>query len=223
VLNNLSSHLSGELPGVVFNPDKASEVASMEVASESPQQHAPEQQKTPTNLEQVPTTVLEQSVPERAIPEQTTVEHILSPPLPELNVVEFDGMITSDDSEIKMDQSSVTEIVKSASDQPSTSNTQSTLSNNQSSSISLAIEPLAIPKPTKLPSPPTIFLDFVLLQGACEDIAEKLIRLIQTRSDLNRRESYEKQWSRLKERVENIMSALQITCIDAQDLAKKKL
>ena len=58
VLNNLSSHLSGELLGVVFNPDKASKVAYMEVASESPQQHAPEQQKTLTNPEQVPTTVL---------------------------------------------------------------------------------------------------------------------------------------------------------------------
>jgi len=37
VLNNLSSHLSGELPGVVFNPEKDFEVASMEVASECPQ------------------------------------------------------------------------------------------------------------------------------------------------------------------------------------------
>ena len=44
VLNNLSSHLSGELPGVDFNSKKASEVESMEVSSESPQQHAPEPQ-----------------------------------------------------------------------------------------------------------------------------------------------------------------------------------
>jgi len=222
VLYNLSSHLSGELPGVVLNLEKASEVESMEAASESPQQHTPELQKTPTNPEQVPTTVLEQSIPEHYVSEQTTAEHILTPPLPELNAAEFDGMVTSDDSDIEMDQSSVTEIVKSASDQPSTSNTQSILSNNQSS-FSLAIEPLAAPKPTKIPSPPTIFLDSVLLQGVCEDIAEKMIKLIQSRNDLNHRESYEKQWSRLKERVDNIMSALQTTCIDAQDLAKQKL
>ena len=63
----------------------------------------------------------------------------------------------------------------------------------------------------------------MLLQGVCEDIAEKLIKLIQTRSDLNHRESYEKQWSRIKERVDHIMSALQATCIEAQDLAKQKL
>jgi len=223
MLNNLSSHLSGELPGVDFNPEKASEVASMEVASESPQQHAPKQQKTPTDPEQVPTTILEQSVPEHSVLEQTADERILSSSLPEPNVAEVDGMITSDDSEIEMDQSSVTEIAKSASDQPSTSNTQSFHSNSQSSSVSLDIEPLATPKPTKLPSPPTIFLDFVLLQGVCEDIAEKLIKLIQTRNDLNHRESYEKQWSRLKERVDNIMSALQATCIEAQELAKQNL
>jgi len=40
---------------------------------------------------------------------------------------------------------------------------------------------------------------------------------------LNHRESYEKQWSRIKERVDHIMSALQATCIEAQDLAKQKL
>jgi hypothetical protein len=37
------------------------------------------------------------------------------------------------------------------------------------------------------------------------------------------RESYEKQWNRLKERVDYIMSALQTTCVDAQDLAQQKL
>jgi hypothetical protein len=34
---------------------------------------------------------------------------------------------------------------------------------------------------------------------------------------------YEKQWQRLKERVDYILTALQRTCIDAQDMAQQKL
>ena len=52
VLNNLSSHLSGELPNVDINPQKASEVTTSEVASESPKQHSPEPQIPPSSPEQ---------------------------------------------------------------------------------------------------------------------------------------------------------------------------
>ena len=57
----------------------------------------------------------------------------------------------------------------------------------------------------------------------CEDITEKIIKLISSRNDLSHRESYDKQWRRLKERVENVMNALSSTCIEAQEQAKQKL
>ena len=36
-------------------------------------------------------------------------------------------------------------------------------------------------------------------------------------------DSYEKQWKRLKERVDFVLSELQRTCLDAQDSAQNKL
>ena len=63
----------------------------------------------------------------------------------------------------------------------------------------------------------------MLLQGVCEDIAEKMIKLIASRNDLSHKERYEKQWRRLKERVDCVMTALQTTCVEAQALAKQKL
>jgi len=49
VLNNLSSHLSSELPNVEINLQKASEVTTSEVALEN--QHQPEPRMTPPNPE----------------------------------------------------------------------------------------------------------------------------------------------------------------------------
>ena len=57
----------------------------------------------------------------------------------------------------------------------------------------------------------------------CEDITDKMIKLISTRNDLSHKENYDKQWKRLMERVENVMTALSTTCIKAQEQAKKKL
>jgi len=50
-----------------------------------------------------------------------------------------------------------------------------------------------------------------------------MIKLISTKNDLSHKESYDKQWKRLKERVENVMTALSTTCIEAQEQAKQKL
>ena len=60
----------------------------------------------------------------------------------------------------------------------------------------------------------------MLLQGVREDIAEQMIKLIASRNDLSHKESYEKQWRRLKERVDCVMTALQTTCVEAQALGK---
>jgi len=95
--------------------------------------------------------------------------------------------------------------------------------NNQPSPSNLALQPITPPKPTKIPFPPTMYLDSSLLADVCENIFQELNRLIQSRSDLIHQNSYEQSWKRLKERVENILNALQRTCIDDQDMAQQKL
>jgi len=62
IIQNLVDHYSGELPECESNQDKASDIASDEVMTKSPQQHEPNQQMTSTtNID---------SVPELTIPEQ---------------------------------------------------------------------------------------------------------------------------------------------------------
>jgi hypothetical protein len=130
----------------------------------------------------------------------------------------------TDSEEDQVDPQSFTMVIKTTHDQPSSSNTQSTNStNSQPSSSNFAIVPTTPPKPTKIPSQPTIFLDSTLLQNVCENIGQELVKLIPARNDLVHKESYEKRWNRLKERVDYTMSALQTTCTDAQDLAHQKL
>ena len=205
VLNNLSSHLSGELPNVDITPQKASEVTPSEVASESPQQHSPEPQIPPSSPEQ--------NVPEHTVLEQTTSDHTPAPTHSE-NAMEIDDMITPEDLNDEADQSSPMEVEQSTFDQSSSSNSQTFPSNN------LQIEPVVALRPRKQPSLPNRFLDSNVLKGVCEDIAEKMSKLISSRNDLSHRESYDKQWRRLKERVENVMNVLSSTCIEAQEQAK---
>jgi len=50
-----------------------------------------------------------------------------------------------------------------------------------------------------------------------------MTKLVESRNDLSHKENYENQWRRLKDRVENVMSALSTTCIEAQEQAKQKL
>jgi len=155
VLNNLGSHLSGELPNVDINLQKASEVTTYEVASENQHQSEPEPQMTPPNPEQSSTTVVEKrssepSAPEHSVPEQTGSDHISSP-THSVNATEFDGIILSEDLNEETEQSSPMEVEQSASNQPSSSNTQSFSSINQPSD-NLQIKPFAAPKPRKLPS-----------------------------------------------------------------------
>ena len=95
--------------------------------------------------------------------------------------------------------------------------------NNQPSPSNLAIQPTTPPRQTKVPSPPTMYLDSYLLAGVCENIFQELNRLTQTRNDLIHEQSYEKSWKRLKERVDNVLTALQRTCMDDQDTAQQKL
>ena len=137
--------------------------------------------------------VLEQAAPEQSVPEQVVPQPTISDHTPEIlyteNAMEIDDSVIDPDAQTT--QSSPMEVDQSASDQAqsqSESNTQSSTLNN------LQIQPCAPPKPRKQPSPPTRFLDSNVLKGVCEDIADKMIKLISSRSDLSHRESYEKQW-----------------------------
>jgi hypothetical protein len=85
---------------------------------------------------------------------------------------------------MEIEQSVSTVVIEFVSDQPSTSYSTPNSTNNQPSSSHIAIVPTTPPKPTKIPSQPTIFLDYALLQDVCEDIGQKLIKLIQARNDL---------------------------------------
>lgn len=50
----------------------------------------------------------------------------------------------------------------------------------------------------------------------------ELNQLIQARNELIHPDDYEKQWNRLNDRVDYILSALKRTCLDEQDMAQKK-
>jgi len=47
--------------------------------------------------------------------------------------------------------------------------------------------------------------------------------LVQARNNLIHEDSYEKQWKRLKKRVDYVLTELQRSCLDAQDSAQYKL
>jgi len=199
VLDQLVSHYSGELPEVESELQKASEVASDEVASESPQQQSVEPQTASTKIQIIPEYIESTSCTE------------------EVSESEANEM------EIEMTNSFST----SASNDMTETNIPTTMptipTNNQPSSSHLAIQPITPPKPTNIPFPPTMYLDSSLLVDVCENIFRKLNRLTQTRHDLIHEQSYEKSSKRLKERAENVLNALQRTCMDDQDNAQQKL
>jgi len=68
-----------------------------------------------------------------------------------------------------------------------------------------------------------MYLDSSLLADVCENIFQELNKLMQTRHDLIHENNYEQSWKRLKERTNNVLNALQKTCIDDQDIAQQKL
>jgi len=84
IIQNLVDHYSGDLPEYESNLEKASDIASDEVMTESPQQHEPNQEMaSSTNLdsilisEPVPELVVsKQLVPELSVPEQIILNQL---------------------------------------------------------------------------------------------------------------------------------------------------
>ena len=125
-------------------------------------------------------------------------------------------MITSEvsDMEVEISNSSFT----SVPDQPLETNIQTAIpTNDQPSSSNLAIQVSTPPRTTKVPSPPTLFLNSSILADVCENIFQELNKLVQARNNLVHEDNYVKQWRRLRERVDFIISELERSSLDAQD------
>jgi len=136
IIQNLVDHYSGELPEYESNLEKASDIASDEVMTESPQQHEPNLEmasSTNINYVPIPDSVPKQNVLELDFPEQ---------PVPELSVPE--------------------QIIFNQQQTTNTSTKPETPINDQPSSSNLAIQLIA-PAKTNVPSPPTLFLDSTIL------------------------------------------------------------
>ena len=131
----------------------------------------------------------------------------------------------------KFASSSSTMISKSVPDQPSETNTLfpkpnlsfETSTNDQPSSSNQAIQACTPARSTNVPSPPTVFLDSTILEDVCENIFQELNKLVEARNNLVHEESYVKQWRRLRERVDFVLSELQRSSFDAQDIAQNNL
>ena len=95
--------------------------------------------------------------------------------------------------------------------------------NDQPSSSNLAIQTCAPARPKNIPFPPTLFLDSTILANVCENIFQELNKLIEARNNLIHEDSYQKQWRRLRERVDFVLSELQRSSFDAQDTAQNNL
>jgi len=168
-----------------------------------------------------------QHVPEQVVPEQ---------------IIEPDFMIILDSSDNRDEQtnswfklgflnkstsSSSTMISEFVPNQPSETNTlfvePEISTNDQSSSSNQAIQTCAPAKTTNVPSPPTLFLDSTILAYVCENIFQELNKLVEARNNLVHEEIYVKQWRRLRERVNFVLSELQRSSFDAQDIAQNNL
>jgi len=201
ILTNLESHYSGELPEYVSNQQTAADIASDEVMIEIPQHQPP---NSPTN-NFVPTSDI--LVPELNVPKQTLTEQSVH----EHNASEQTASVQNACELPEQTQSSTSinhETEHSTNDQPSSSN--------------FAIQPIK-PARRNVPSPPTMYLHSTILSHVCESIFQELNSLIEARNNLIHEDIYEKLWLRLKERVDFILSKLQRSCLDAQEIAQAKL
>jgi len=179
-------------------------------------------------------------VPEQHVPEQVIVEQLESPTFNE-HITEPDSMITSDHSDKEDEQtnswfkpgflnfaSSSSTMISESVHETNTLLTEpipiaKTFTNGQPSSSNQAIQTCAPARSTNVPFPPTMFLHSTLLADVCENIFQELNKLIEARNNLVHEDVYEKQWRRLRERVEFIMSKLQRSCLDAQDTAQNNI
>ena len=175
VIQGMINHYSGELPDNKTNLERASDLASDEVMVESPQQQTPNSEMA--SLTHTNSVIIpEQTNPKQIQPEQTQ---------PEQDVPE----------QVIIDQSPATNTVL----EPEIATNDQPLSSN------LALQTCALARPKNIPSPPTLFLDSTILANVCENIFQELNKLIKARNNLIHEDSYQKQWRRLRERVDFVL------------------
>jgi len=186
-----------------------------------------------------------QLVPEQHVPEQVVADQSKSHTSNE-QITEPDFMIISDSSDGKDEQtnfwfkpgflnksasSSSTMISKFVPDQPSETNTlfaepnlsSETSTNDQPSSSNQAIQACTPARSTNVPSPPTMFLDSTILADMCENIFQELNKFVEARNNLVHEETYVKQWRRLREKVDFVLTEFQRLSFDAQHTAQNNL
>ena len=76
---------------------------------------------------------------------------------------------------------------------------------------------------SNISSPPTLFLDSIILTDVCESIFTELNKLVKARNNLVYEEDYVQEWRRLRERVDFVMSELQKSSLEAHRNAKNSL
>jgi len=94
-----------------------------------------------------------------------------------------------------------------------TINIPSSLNIQPTSDQILSIEP----QTTNISPPPTLLLGSIILKEVCENIFEDLNKLVKTRYHVFHTDSYEDQWTALRERVDTVMCELQKLSLEAQD------
>jgi hypothetical protein len=126
-------------------------------------------------------------------------------------ISEHDFMITSEDSDVEVEQtnfwvkpgflsksasSSSVVVSNSVPDQSSETITEVAIPEPSTtglpSSSNLAIQDCAPTRTTNVLSPPTLFLDSTILADVCENIFQELNKLVQARNNLVHEDSYEK-------------------------------
>jgi len=155
-----------------------------------------------------------QHEPNQEMASTTNTNSVLIPeiPVPELVLPE----------QTASEQSDTELTINSQSPTTNTHVEPETYINDQPSSSNLAIQPIA-PAKRNVPSSPTLFLHSTILANVCEGIFQKLNHLAQARNNLIHEDSYEKMWTRLKDRVAFVLSELQRSCFDAQEFAQAQL
>jgi len=243
VVQDLINHYSGKLPGFEPNIERASEIASSEVTSESSQQQEPNLQmasNTCTDLIIHPVfqpqyihatrSNISLGIAWRNLANQKSFasenlsffledySHVVQP----LNVA-----APSDAILIDLDSDEEESIM---CDQPSTSSHNSELINpfvvtdisftDASSSYNQLSSTI---QTTNVSSPPTLLLDSIILKEVCENIFKDLNKLVKSRSNLIHNQDYVSEWTSLRERVNDMMCELQKLCLDAHDKALVEL
>jgi len=235
VLVELANHYSCELPGFESNLERASEAASDEVTLESPQQQAPNLQmasNTCTDLIIHPVyqpyhlnathSNISLGIALRNLANKYASSHILFASEHPFSFLEQPTLVVQPLNVAP--PSEATFVSQPQHDQTSEPSTQMAVTENTAtdlpSSSTQAIQTCTPIQTTNISSPPTLFLDSIILSDVCESIFTELNKLVKAWNNFVYEEDYVKEWRRLRERVHFVMSELQKSSLEAHSNAQ---